>query len=390
MKKPALYWSVTACCLLVSSLWSCSPGDPVTKWNDLEQDELVLNILEFVPDKMADDITIGITNHDWLRQTFHVMKPSANAGSEIVNNYLNQLTRSGMNLDENISHFASGSLICGFGNDSDYIINNPVRYENIGFGPQNVDIDVTITVNADVIEIALGTFDLDAIDDAVSRMDEPVKPDKSEYNGTVVYDWGNGIDLNRKFSPPLYDHLGRGGILAVRQDCIIHAIEMEYVHDVIDACRGTIRSLADDADWTILAESLVGMGTRNYFLSSVVRSYKTIHDLLESVNATETSQVYGLETLDTYIISGSGTATDILGHYANAAVVFTDENTSQENIRKLENRFETGMKAHNTGWPESAEGYHISSNGRVLEIKLRGLNGFLSPAVCYSDLFLAP
>ncbi|NVL91365.1 MAG: hypothetical protein HWN69_10355, partial [Desulfobacterales bacterium] len=324
----------------------------------METGELYKEILQMVPEAFGTDVKIGITNHEWLRTKYGMSRPSANAGADEVNAYLNALITAGIGMNECIIQIASATFICGIGMSISSISENPIRYENVGFGPQNVDIDVGITLGASQIEIILGSFSLGAINEAIDRLDESTKPVRTKYKGVDILDWGgSSIHLDRKLAPPVYDHLGRGGVIAIQADCIMRALEMEIIKQMIDARKGDIPRLADNNDFVMITDALAEMGARNLYLSGDVPSFETYRGLQESVNTTLMGAMWEAELLDKYSVSGSGTGEDELGHYLSAVLVFDDSETAGANVEKLTNRVETGMELRNTLWPENPDEY---------------------------------
>ncbi|NVL91220.1 MAG: hypothetical protein HWN69_09585 [Desulfobacterales bacterium] len=375
--------------LFSAILISCTSGESCMSWKDMEAGELYKEILQMVPEALGTELKIGITNHEWLRTECGISRPSSDAGADDVNEYLNELLAAGCDMNEYIIHFASGSFLCGIGMVSS-ISESPIRYENVGFGPQNVDIDVGITLGASQIEIILGQFDLGAIDEAMNRMDESVKPVRTKYKGVDILDWGgSGVDLNRKLAPPVYDQLGRGGVIAIQGDCIMRALEMETIKQMIDARKGDIPSLADNNDFVMITDALAEMGARNLYLSGDVPSYEIYRGLKESVK-TSWGAIWEVELLDTYNVSGSGTGKDELGNYSSVVLVFDDAESAETNVEKLTNRINAGMELRNTVWPENPDEYEIRAEGRTLRVIMRGIVGVLGPTVGNSNFFMGP
>ena len=367
---------VTIYLLTISALLlSCTSADSEKSGIDATQEPNVLfrEILQFIPEDFSTEWRIGITNHEWIRNEFNIPLPPEDAGTEVVNQYLEDFLNAAVKGE--IMHMTSATFISGI-----FGIRNPIRYENIGFGPQNVDMDVWIYWKGMEIELIIGKFDLDAIDKAIDRLDDSVKPVRTSYKDYDILDWGgSSVDLDKVWAPPVFDNIGRGGFIAVKDDCIMRSIELEHIEQLIDVREGDILSLADNPDFTLVTDMLADMGARNIMFSDIVHSASALPENADIDHET---------LLDAFNVIGSGIGEDELGNYAGVALVFSDPQIAEMNIEKLEKQLISEDKSQMPG--KDIDEYEITAEGRTLKVILRGNIIKYGAVMLMSSLFMVP
>lgn len=223
-----------------------------------------LEMLKVVPDTQGTRFGVYISDHAKVRETYDIPLPPLDADNEAIMEYFMALAghpSTGLRI-------AGASFVSGLGPSRAY--ESPIRRQNIGFGPQDVDQDISAGGPPLTIEAIKGDFDLAAIEEAISRCDESVMPDIVSYEGIVIYDWGPDIHRERRLMPPAFDNLGRGGAIAVQEDYVFRVLTLEAVEVMIDASQGRVTSLADNPDFSLMAEALWEMGAHSIFLSDRV------------------------------------------------------------------------------------------------------------------------
>ena len=212
---------------IILSLFACDGAAT------LEEDThggVFLEMLELIPDTPGTRNSVYISNHAKIREIYDVSVPPSDADDMAIAEYINKLwgAPSAVAGDDPFvgRRLASASFISGIGPDFNHAFHSPIRRQNIGFGPQDVDMDIIAGVPPTVFEAAKGGYNPATIEDALNNYDEAESPEYEEYRGIAVYAWGydgNELNLTRRLSPPFFDSLGRCRPLGVGDGHVLRA-----------------------------------------------------------------------------------------------------------------------------------------------------------------------
>lgn len=332
-----------------------------------------LTMLEFIPDTPATRFQVYISDHARIREIYDVPLPLSDADDEAMVEYMIALR------GQAPLRFVSLSFISGMG-PLQYALVSPIRRQNIGFGPLDVDVDIYAGVAPTRYEVIKGNFDLAGIKDTLSQYDESVSPDIDSYRDIKLYIWTyevNQIFQYNRLEPPVFDELGRGTTLAVQEDYICSVDTPELVETMIDASQGGTTSLADNADYSLMATALSEMGAYSCYLSNqlpFVYSDMYIDLLITSSGITEDEIASAAgELLGRYRTLASGIGEDEEGPFMTIVLIYDSPQQASSDTTVFERRVENGVSLW-TGepWQDMVDSSDIWAEGRSLRIKLRG------------------
>jgi hypothetical protein len=215
-------------------------------------------------------------------------------------------------------------------------------------------------------DIAFGQFDPQATANAlaVCGCDQP---DIRDRNGIEFYSWGEEFigDINKRFDPPMYDHVGRGPRLLVLDGEAYYSISDEAMLNMIDVVNGDAPSLADDEDYLLTAQWLAMLGNMATmsFSSSPLSLNASGYNYEEAIRSAPL-----LRDFDT-VASGLGHDGERL--FAGIVIANPDEATAEANADLLEQRLREGLTGlGDDTWEEYFELAEISVEGRFNVAKL--------------------
>ena len=142
-----------------------------------------LTMLKVIPDTPYTRRCVYVSNHARIREIYDISLPSPDADDGIIEEYILMLLGDVSEVENDPSagcRLYRTSFISGFGYDA---FKSPIRRHNIGFGPQDVDMDIRAGLEPMVFEAIKGNYDLADIEESLSRYDESVLPDVDSYRG---------------------------------------------------------------------------------------------------------------------------------------------------------------------------------------------------------------
>ena len=245
--------------------------------------------------------------------------------------------------------------------------------QTIVAGPPEAKLDVT-----------LGRFDPDATDEALRSCSECPTPEREEYEGVPYYSWGqdNGVDRDMILAPPAFDHLGRGGRIAVLDSYVFHTWATDEMNSLIGALRDERPSLADFKEYRLLAAGMSRLGAyamllsdNTFGLEAMVESYLEWPDATNEEAEAARAEWAGPGTLRPYLAFAMGAGKDEDGPYMALALVHDDSRPAEENVDLLRRRIEEGSSSRfQKPWSNYIDvaSLEIRSEDRLLLAKLRG------------------
>ncbi len=217
-------------------------------------------------------------------------------------------------------------------------------YTDVAFDPWSVDQAATAGTPPNLYDVALGDFDPAATSNALASC-ECEQPDIQTHEGVDFYSWGEGGvgDIAKRFSRPLYDHVGRGPRVLVGDDEAYWTTFDEEMESLIDVASGTTPSLASNSDF---AETVAWMNSLGFMRDITLLS--TGFSIDEAVTLPGRSQgstevLFREVLLETPLMlpfelaaSGSGLFEDRV--FVGLVISNSDAPTAAQNVALLEER----------------------------------------------------
>ena len=215
-------------------------------------------------------------------------------------------------------------------------------------------------------DIAFGQFDPRATADALAAC-ECDQPEVRVRNGTEFYAWGEELigDLALRFAPPIYDHIGRGPRLLVRDGEAYYTISDDAMLNMIDTVSGDAPSLADDSDYLLTAQWLATLG------NMATMSFSSITPSFNYFGARDEEVIASAPLLEGFDMAGSGLGHDGERLFVGVVIANPDEATAQRNADLLEQRLREGLTGIvDRTWEETIDLAEISVQGRFTMARL--------------------
>ena len=264
--------------------------------------------------------------------------------------------------------------------------------EYLGFDIRNEDQSMVAGVLGRQLEVLHGRFDPEATDRALSSCSgECTPPDtREEYQGVMFYSWGDDykVDPKKKLAPSAFDHIGRGGRIAVQDSYVFRTLGTDDMKSLLDTSLAESRSLADVDEFLLLARGMSELGAYAMFLTDQTQGFEeTLKVLCEGFDLTMSDQFclrIGAQVeerqpmLRRYNSFATGVGKDEQGAYTALVLVHADDGSASDNVRLLRRRLEDGTSFYDgTTWVEffDTDSLDISAKGRVLLAKLRPIEG---------------
>ncbi|HEY42138.1 MAG TPA: hypothetical protein G4O18_09855 [Dehalococcoidia bacterium] len=352
-----------------------------------------LEMLALIPDLPGIREYVQITDYTRIRELLDIARPAADVSEEVIRDYILALTYGPPDTPLHPkASFLSGS-------DG---LQNPVRRQNTGFGPQDINADIAGGVKPDSYlpspyEAIKGHFDFPDVDDAMGSYDESLTPEIGSYQGITTYTWDHSPNLERRLVPPIFDKEGRGSSLAVQDEYVFLAYTPDNLANMIDASQGNIPSLADNPDFRVMATAFTEMGAHSVILSeSGLKDIPFFTDSLlwmYGINDSVTREEIITEAsplLSYYRTFGVGIGYDDEGLFITIVLVYDGPQQAEADVDVFEQHIEENTSLYlETPWRDIVDSYEVWADGRSLRAVLRGdiLVDWLS-IFYYSDTLL--
>lgn len=346
-----------------------------------EKEDSFLEMLKLVPDTPGTRFSVYISDHAKIRESYDIPLPPSDADDGAIAEYMMMLMGDPSATASDPSagvRLAAMSFVSGMGPSLTYGFVSPIRKENIGFGPQDVDQDILAGPPPMTFEAIRGRYDTSAIRQAVNRYESEM-PQFEQYEGLTVIDWGYGgneIMLEKLLTPPAFDNLGRCRPLGVEDSYIFRAFDTDSITAMIDASQGRLTSLADNPDFSLMAKALSEMGAYSALLTDQVIDLDLVElvaaELGGSMTVEEIIAATG-QLLSPYRTYATGIGKDEEGALMTIVLVYDSSEEASSDVPVFEQRIENGTSVW-TGesWRDRIDSYEIWADGRTLQATLRG------------------
>ena len=273
-----------------------------------------------------------------------------------------------------------GPWIGGLG---DHALNQIEQREYLGFDFRDVERSIVARIGSP-LEAIEGRFDPQITERSLEECaDCPEPPEIGEHLGVKFYSWGPDLEgsLSMRFQPPAYDHLGRGGRIAVLDSVVFRTVETEGMRSLIETYRNRRDSLADDPDLALAAGAMDNLGAYSAQLIKDGDFSPTRMELNEDEVHFLGEYLDKYPVLDKYLVLGSGVGKDEEGFLAILVFVFDDEDLASRNVPIFEEIWGSGIsflyRSYSDGldsgirWTEPYPEAEVWNDGRVLIARLR-------------------
>ena len=249
-----------------------------------------------------------------------------------------------------------------------------------------------------MFDVAFGRYSSEVTTNALAICDCD-QPEIREHASVSYYAWGEGIrgDLNDRFKPPIYDHLGRGPRLLIEDGAASYSIRDGNIPILIDASLGLIPTLADIEDYTLAVRWLTSLGTSVDALINnsgfsvdeiAARPALITHSTTSSggvaTNVTEhtaesiAKAVYKAPLLLPFTLIASGAGFDGETAFTSLVLVHEDSASALENVERLIGRIREGAtngrisnsEYTDTPWTDLIRRIDVQAYGRFLVARL--------------------
>jgi hypothetical protein len=317
-------------------------------------------LLGTIPDTSDTRMSVTINDYAAVRKIFGIQLPGPEAEESALTEYI-----IGLLGPANITYVSRGPFITGI---SDEAMGDSKR-EYLALDGRNVDQSVEAGMSPFILEVAHGRFDPAATAQALDACSECPPPDIVTHNDVSFYSWGEDakVGLNKRNMPPAFDHLGRGGRIAVSNEFVYRTIETPGMNALIDSRAGDGQSLADVEEFRLLAQAMSDLDTYSAFFSDQAHKIEAtspavLNDLIAKLG--------GPTLLLPYLAYAVGTGHDDTGPYLALALVHRGGISAEENQLRLDRRFSGNLDSQ--VWMEGIDEYTSEVQGRVLWAKIRG------------------
>ena len=145
---------------------------------------------------------------------------------------------------------------------SDYTF-SASKFSSMGFGPLNVDIAAAGGNEPFVLEAVVGAYDPEITRARLAECADCMPHQEVVHRGHPYYSWGEDFkgNLRERFSPPAYDHLGRGGRMSVQPGRVFRAVSYRGDSNPYRRNhRNAADSLWDSEEMRLVAQAMADLG----------------------------------------------------------------------------------------------------------------------------------
>jgi len=248
--------------------------------------------------------------------------------------------------------------------------------QTLGFTLKDVDRRIFTGVPPmDYYQAVGGRFSPDEVESAVRTGPGNDILEEVSYQEHKFYRWGTDTDINMSMRSGLRPG-GRGHRLALVDDFIFWVRWTDGIKEMIASYEGSIRSLADNEDYKLLAGGLGELDVVTALFSSGTQSYsyvsETYQAIIDDPGNNERQQTFVEEIqrepkLKPYQAFATGAGLDEDGYYLAIVLLNPDEETAEQNKTLLRQRINNSPY-----WSDQVRNMEIKSRGRLTIAKLYG------------------
>ena len=225
-------------------------------------------LLALIPDNPNTRSLVFLNDYVLLRRALNVGLPEPDADQEALKSYFESLVTTLREIG--VRGRGEAPFISGY---SQYALSTLGMGQYLALDVRNVHHSAVAGSPPGKLGVMLGDFDPAATDAALKRCAASVPncgpPLLESHEGITFYSWGADLeaDLRSRLGPPAFDHLGRGGRIAVQDSHVFYTVETPGMEGLIEASLGQNPSLLDVKDLQLLAKAMSQLGAHASILS---------------------------------------------------------------------------------------------------------------------------
>ncbi|MBI2830448.1 MAG: hypothetical protein HYX81_04735 [Chloroflexi bacterium] len=330
-------------------------------------------LLSVIPDTPGTREFVAINDYARMRQEFQIAAPAADATVDEEMEYLSTLFKWNNAYERfDVAEFP------GFFGAMRYPAFVLQAMHNLGIGYGSIDQEAKAGPQPVTFEIWKGRFDPGKTRQRLTISSKDNPPEIEEYSGNTLYTWGKDYlpDLEKRFAPPAYDHLGRGGRFIVQSNYAFRDTGTPEIKLLVDTQNGKHSSLSDVTEFRLMARELSSLGAVSALLTNQTQSVNNVKRWLIGSSQLGTQEVEKLlgqgPKLLRYQTIALAMAKDEKGLYAVIILVHEDDQTASKNVALLSRRIQETTLLDGSPWTRRISSSSITSRGRVLTAKLYG------------------
>ncbi len=323
-------------------------------------------LLRTIPDTPELRRAVYINDYALVRRMFDIPLPGPGDDDDALAEFYGWLPPAGFEGEADDPPVRGFGAISFFGPFSQFrnIVAENLRY--LAFDVRSMDQSIVAVALPATFDVVRGRFDPQATDKALESCSGCEPPIREEYGGVSYYRWGGDYapSPQRRFAPPAFDEIGRGGRLAVLDEYVFRTLGTSDMEALIAASLNEGASLADVEAFRLLAGGMFLLGAYTMFLSDDVGVWDV-----------DRHDAEGGPWLRPYEALASGAGKDENGHYMALVLVHADAASAQENVGLLRRIIEEeGSVLYDISWSDYIDvaRSEIHADGRLLLAKLRG------------------
>ncbi len=351
--------------------------EPLTVNRPLEQGGRFLDLLSRIPSTAENRRSLWINDFIPLWEAWRALgasRPEHEDGPGAVDDFFNDLAvnRTGNSLF--IRPRMPAPRISGFD-----IIGGVVNtFEFVGFDQRHVDGSAIAGLSGNPIEIVVGDYHPERTAAALAACADCRPHELVDYSGVQYYSWGEDFigDLGDRFAPPLFDHAGRGGRIAVADGAAMRTLTTKRMESLLDAFINAVPTVNEDPDFALASAAHNAAGSYSAWFSNL--PFEVTEGARMAVNfdsnlrlGTTIEALLTAKPLEAYDLISFGWGVDTAVPYGVLVLIHGDDATALRNADLLAERFRSAALPNaEAAWWTLIDRAEVGTEGRAVIAKL--------------------
>ena len=228
------------------------------------------------------------------------------------------------------------------------------------------------------VEIVVGDYRPERTEAALAACAD-CRPHKLvDYSGVQYYSWGDDFigDLDDRFAPPLFDHAGRGGRIAVADGAALRTLTTKRMESLLDASLNIVPTVDEDPDFALASAAHNAAGSYSAWFSNLsfdvtegARMAVNFNDNLRLGTSIET--LLAAEPLQAYDLISFGWGVASAVPYGVMVLIHNDNDAALRNADLLAERLRTALLPNaEARWAALIDKAEVGTEGRAVIAKL--------------------
>ncbi|MCH7734300.1 MAG: hypothetical protein IH961_03675 [Chloroflexi bacterium] len=251
-------------------------------------------------------------------------------------------------------------------------------FDFVGFDQRHVDGSAIAGPSGNPVEIVVGDYHPERTAEALAACGECRPHEVVDYSGLEYYSWGEDLigDLDDHFAPPLFDHAGRGGRIAMADGVAMRALTTARMESLLDASVNAVPTVDEDPDFALASAAHNAAGTYSAWFSNLpfdvedgARMAINFDSNLRLGSTIET--LLTAEPLQAYDLISFGWGVDTAVPYGVLVLIHGDNATALRNADLLAERFRSALVPDGgEAWSSLIDRAEVGVEGRAVIAKL--------------------